>query len=399
MYRNRIAQLALAAGLLSVAACKDNWPTTPVGVSSAPAGRSITPTWEKTVTGTTGEGAQYSVFVPANWNGDVVYYAHGIKDVAEPIALPVTTGFPEFRDSLGVMGYAVATSSFSENGWAVQDGMQKTHQLRGIFASIAGNPRRSFIAGHSMGGLITVALAEKFPQQYDGALAMCGVLGGTKFQIDYVGHTRALFDFFYPGALPGDAAHVAPDVDVNQDILTPAIGAIGANPMNALALASITQTPLPFANGLELGESLLTALTGHAAGFNDAISRTHGHPLFDNRTTEYTGAISAPVLQAINAGVERFDAAPDALRALDQYYEPSGELSVPLLLLSTSRDPVLPAFHQIAYTNAVAANGNADLLAHRIIDRYGHCNFTPAELGAAFADIVKWVELGIKPTS
>ena len=132
MYRNRIAQLAVAAGLLSVAACKDNWPTTPLGASSASAGRSITPTWEKTVTGITGEGAQYSVFVPANWNGDVVYYAHGIKDVAEPIALPVTTGFPEFRDSLGVMGYAVATSSFSENGWAVQDGMQKTHQLRAM---------------------------------------------------------------------------------------------------------------------------------------------------------------------------------------------------------------------------------------------------------------------------
>jgi len=348
------------------------------------------------VDGRTGPGSVYRLYRPTNWNGRLVVYVHGIVPSEAPVSLP-EEGDLIIR-LVGPQGFAVAFSSFSSNGWDVKDGAQRSHQLLGIFTSKFGLPSRVYLGGASMGGLIAIKLAETYPGIYSGVVASCAAVGGTRRQFDYLGNTRALFDFFYPGALPGDAAHVSANVDVTQDILTPAIAAIGANPVNALAIATITQTPLPFANGTELGESLLTALAGHAGAFNDLIARTHGHPYFDNRMTEYTGAISPPVLQAINLGVERFDATPDALHYLDKYYEPSGELSVPTVMLSTSRDPLVPAFHQIAYTNAVAANGSADLLVHRIVDRYGHCNFTPAELAAAFADVVRWAELGIKPT-
>jgi pimeloyl-ACP methyl ester carboxylesterase len=76
--------------------------------------------------------------------------------------------------------------------------------LRGIFTSKFGEPNRSFLIGHSLGAQVVQALAEMYPGQYNGALAMCGVLGGTRLQTDYIGHTRALFDYFYPGVLPGD---------------------------------------------------------------------------------------------------------------------------------------------------------------------------------------------------
>jgi pimeloyl-ACP methyl ester carboxylesterase len=348
------------------------------------------------VDGRTGPGSVYRLYLPTNWNGRLVVYVHGFVASEAPVSLPDEADL--IISLVGPQGFAVAFSSFSSNGWEVKDGAQRSHQLLGIFTSKFGLPSRVYLGGTSMGGLIAIKLAETYPGLYSGVVAACAAVGGTRRQFDYLGNTRALFDFFYPGALPGDAAHVSADVDVTQDILAPAIAAIGANPVNTLALATITQTPLPFANGTELGESLLTALVGHAGTFNDLIARTHGHPYFDNRMTEYTGAISPPVLAAINAGVERFDASPDALRYLDNYYEPSGDLSVPTIMLSTSRDPVLPAFHQIAYTNAVAASGSADLLVHRIVDRYGHCNFTPTELATAFADIVRWAELGIKPT-
>lgn len=111
MHRTLVITLAAAVAL---AACAET-PTSPTALSGA-ATRSAAPSWAQSVIGTTGEGAQYSVFVPTDWNGDVVYYAHGIKDVAEPIGLPVANNFPAFRDSLGVMGYAIAASSFSENG-------------------------------------------------------------------------------------------------------------------------------------------------------------------------------------------------------------------------------------------------------------------------------------------
>jgi hypothetical protein len=93
-----------------------------------------------------------------------------------------------------------------------------------------------------------------------------------------------------------------------------------------------------------------------------------------------------------------FDASPSALQYLDRNYEPSGDLRIPMLMLSISRDPEVPRLHPLAYLNAVAATGSSDLLVEREINRYGHCNFTPDEPCAAFTDLVGWVELGIKPT-
>jgi hypothetical protein len=34
--------------------------------------------------GTIGNGALYALFKPVNWNGDVVYFAHGIIDPRSP---------------------------------------------------------------------------------------------------------------------------------------------------------------------------------------------------------------------------------------------------------------------------------------------------------------------------
>ena len=68
-----------------------------------------------------------------------------------------------------------------------------------------------------------------------------------------------------------------------------------------------------------------------------------------------------------------------------------------MLMLSNSRDPVAPGFNREAYAAAVAASGRADLLVRREIPRYGHCDFTPVEIGTAFMNLVAWVEFGVKP--
>lgn len=389
--------LVIGIALLGLAACSNESVTAP-SVNAGSATRSAAPQWSKTVTGTTGEGAQYSVYVPAAWNGDVVYYAHGIKDVAEPVSLPVANSFPEFRDSLGVMGYAVAWSSFSENGWAVQDGMQKTHQLRGLFTAIAGKPRRSFLVGHSMGGLIAIGLAEQYPDQYDGALPMCGVLGGAQKQIDYIANVRTVFDFFYPGVLPGNALDMPADLNLNSQVLGPAQAAILANPAGAGAIARIAQTPVPFASGAELVQSILTAIAFDARGADDLLDRTHGHsPFWNNSPTYYTGALPSTMLAALNAGAMHFDETPDAANYLGRYYETTGTLAIPVLSIHTTRDPVVPFFHETVYGDRAAATGSSDLLVQRNYGRYGHCAFAIGEMTAAFRDLTGWVESGVKP--
>jgi hypothetical protein len=197
--------------------------------------------------------------------------------------------------------------------------------------------------------------------------------------------------------LPGTASEVPPGLDITQAILVPAVAAMQTAPAGALAVGLIEQTPVPFASPAELVQSIATALAWHAMASGDLLEHTHGHPYFDNSQTEYAGALSVMGLAAVNEGVERFSGSPSALEYLDQNYEPTGDLRIPMLMLSTSRDPVVPGFHQRAYREAVAATGNPDLLVQRTIDRYGHCVFDPAELAAAFADLVRWAELGIKP--
>jgi pimeloyl-ACP methyl ester carboxylesterase len=352
------------------------------------------------INGQFGPGALYRIVKPSNWNGNLVLYAHG--DVTgTSVVLPA-----EGNTVIGLLtpqGYAVAFSSFSENGWAVKDGAQRTQQLLGIFTSKFGQPSRVYIAGASLGGLITIKLAEDHPGFFAGALPTCAVAGGAQQEFDYQANTRALFDLFYPNVLPGSAGDIPPGTDPIQGVLLPAGAAMQTDLIlhgfaaNVFKIAAITQTPIPGATPDELVRSIATAVGAHATVFGDLMARTHGHPYFDNSKTVYTGALPQSLLDAINFGVERFTASPSALNYLDHYDDPSGDLHIPMLMLSDSRDPIAPGFNQTSYADKVAASGNSDLLVQQKVDRYNHCDFTPTELGTAFAHLVIWVETGIKP--
>ncbi len=256
------------------------------------------------------------------------------------------------------------------------------------------------MVGASLGGLIAIELAEKHPNKIDGALPLCAASGGTRPQFDYLANVRALFDALYPNVLPGDAVHLPPGTNIATGIAGPALSAMTGNPLGAFTIAAIAQTPVPFAAGNvnELFESILTALSGNASTLPDVLARTHGHPFFENRRTIYSsGTVPAQVLFAINATIDRFRASPSALDYMKHNYEPSGDLRVPMLMLSNARDPVLPGFHRASYLNAVTDEGNQSLLVQRQVPAYGHCVFTPLELGKAFSDLAGWVQLGIKP--
>ena len=159
------------------------------------------------VEGVTGPGAVYAFFVPDNWNGKVVYFAHGLNTWDWEDAV-VMLGFENrlqyelantahIRAPLLDLGYAFALSTYSADGFAVKEGIQETHQLRGLFKSHFGKPNRSYLMGDSMGGLITVALAEKYPQQYDGGLALCGIVGGSLKALYGIYHAHIVTDHYY----------------------------------------------------------------------------------------------------------------------------------------------------------------------------------------------------------
>ena len=397
------ASLALAV----VAGCGEQTAVAPTepNMSASRALTNSSPLWSNQITGVIADGADYGIFVPTNWNGDVVFYAHGILPPLAPVSLPGPSDWDnagDLRDALGAAGYAVAYSSYSENGYAIKDGIQRTHQLRGIFVSKVGKPRRSFLIGHSLGSQVVQALAETYPDQYNGALAMCGVLGGTRLQTDYIAHVRTMFDLFYPGVLPGSTLEMPVVVaDVTNQIQNPVIGAVLANPTGFQLIAFSKQTQLAGNNTTELLTSLVNALAYQAIGVNDLLARTHGHALFDNSSTVYASAIPALIPDAaydpVNAAIRRYTATPDAVAWLDHNYEPTGNLQIPMLTVHKTRDRLVPYRHELEYQARVAAAGSSAKLAQRSQDAFGHCDFDASYMLSNFHDLVQWVDTGVKP--
>ena len=137
---------------------------------------------DEVVNGSTGPGSVYRLVRPSNWNGILVLYAHGF--VSKDVPVGITPDDELVISLLAPRGFAVAVSSFDENGWVVKDGTQRTHQLLGLFTSKFGKPARVYAAGASMGGLIAIRLIETWPGEFAGVLPASAVAGGLARQVD-----------------------------------------------------------------------------------------------------------------------------------------------------------------------------------------------------------------------
>ncbi len=362
---------------------------------------------QQIVTDRTGDGSQYELAMPANWNGTLVVYAHGIEDPQAPVALPDVSAL---RDGLLANGFAMAYSSFASNGYAVKDGMQRTHQLKGLFTAHFSKPRRTLLMGHSLGGLIVLALAEKYPDQYDGALPMCGVLGGSKPEVEYVANGRALYDLFFssgafgnfPYKLPGNAANpvrvdFSPGSEAFNGVLQNLTAGFTPPLFVTLQYAATVPIPVKLSDPNEVIAAEMNLIGFHVRYGSDLIDRTHDHLPFDNTFTAYSDPLAPALNPLINAGIERFQSTPDAVNYISKYYSPTGQLSIPVVTLHTTRDPVVPIWHEDLYKAIADQKGSGNLLVQTKVDRFGHCAFTPEETFSAFTKLVLWVEAGVKP--
>jgi pimeloyl-ACP methyl ester carboxylesterase len=382
------------------------------------------PASQREVVGVDPSGASFALFLPYQWNGDLVVYVHGFIDPVAPIALPdaapvdVAPWVVELRERLLQAGYGVAYSSFAENGWAVNDGALRTRTLRPLFSYYFNKPDRTYVIGRSLGALTTMLLVEKYSTEsssslnllglislggttertIDGALALCGPVGGGRKQTDYVGHSRALFDVFYPGVIPGDVLHVqATNYASDSPQVQAIVGAILANPTAAVSLASVDQIELPWTSFPELINTIVRVLGYNILGTNDLLKRTGGASPFDNQSVTYTGLGAYDAV--VNASVDRFAGSKEAFNYLKAFYQPTGNLKIPVLTLHTTLDPDVPFTHEASLAAIVANAGSSKKLVQQNYNRYGHCNFSPAETAAAFLRLATWVERGVKPVS
>lgn len=339
--------------------------------------------------GTQLSGALYLICMPdaGTWNGNLVVYAHGYTAFNEPIAipdlsLPDGTSIPQIVNGLG---YGFAVSSFSVNGLAVLEGVDDTASLVRLFHLIIGPAQKVYIVGASEGGLITALSMEKFGQLYSAGLPACGPIGSFRGQVDYFGDFRVIFDYFFPGVIPGSPTNIPDEVIDNWDaVYVPKIeAAVAANPSATAQLMKVTH-----AAGWKDPDNTLASITGilwyNVFATNDAIAKLHGQP-YDNQTRIYKGSDNDLLLNLL---VQRVSADPAALIAMAAGYETNGNLLGPVVTLHTMGDPIIPWWHEPLYGFKVVAQGEMSKRSAIPVRAYGHCNFTTSDVLLAFAVMV-----------
>jgi pimeloyl-ACP methyl ester carboxylesterase len=338
--------------------------------------------------GVTGGENLFAFYVPDGWNGDLVLYAHGFIDAASPLELPTNDNIEAVRDRIVSDGFAFAYPSYRENGLAIKDGGWSTRQIAVLFRAVVGEPNHTWLMGHSLGGLIAVELAEKHPGEFDGVLTLAGMIGGTSQQLDYVGSVRILFDFFYPGVLPGTVLEVPEDLSVDQ-VIAAVVPAVMADPNGAFVISQLLCMPAPTDEALV--QSLVTALAFNVRGINDVLERTHGECPIDNMDTVYdtdNPMVPPEVLAAVNALVPRYDRTDAAEAELRRNYEPSGDLEIPMIAVHRAWDPTVPVCSAARYEQLVTDQGSEGLFELRSVHEYGHASFGEDVVATALSDLI-----------
>ena len=374
------------------------------------------------------KGSAYRIEVPADWNGDLVMYAHGYAGTGNVVAV----SNPQLRSFFIDQGYAWAASSYRQNGYNVGDGVEDTHDLKENFSGITHHraPRDTYMTGVSMGGEITAAEIESYRGEYTAAMPACGVLGGNDLFDYFLGANATAFALTdaplqYPDSVAAGTAYT-PEFDqaVHQQVM-PGLGvselAAGSNPPFSPALLtgdgqSWLQAVEQLSGGTRPGApgavrywssfgfgalsdvpflfGVYPGLTGGTIGYADGS-------VAGNRDTVYQldgDAAVSEAEQALNDNVIRVDAtATETTNAHStELPEIAGDPRIPVLSLHDLGDLFVPFSMEQAYAQRVADHGS-DLFVSRAIRGTGHCEFSDKELATGFTDLVSWADHGNRP--
>lgn len=405
------------------------------------------------VAGTTDDVADFLLVRPAREGpDDLIVFAHGYRDPALEAGFWVATP-RDLDDVLAALGagdgadlsagvaqalelavcpfdlptgtskvpHAFGASSYSENGYALAQGVPESHIVGALFDHYFGAAVRTYATGASLGGLVALQLAETYPARYDGALAACGPVAGGLPQLAYVADVETMFRYLYPGVLPGSVAEpvglpygdpAAPgdpdDPGYEPTVVGEIVAAIAQDPTGLADLARVEVDREGVRRGLLQADpsdpsshlpALLEAMYYAGVGKADILARGAGSP-FDNQGASYLlDDVPLP-------DVARYEASAAAAAYYADHYQPTGDLRIPTVTIHNRHDPIVPAWHESAYAARVATAGRADELLTVIVplegvptgtDPFGHCRFAP-EVVAGFAELAAWVETGVRPS-
>jgi pimeloyl-ACP methyl ester carboxylesterase len=379
----------------------------------------------RTLSGTVGKAA-YAIEVPAHWNVTLFLYSHGYVTPGQANGAVDAPG-PDVASWLLGQGYAVAGSSYSSTGWAVEDALKDQVALLDFFAARVGKPRRTIAWGHSLGGIITAGLVQLYPDRFAGAIPMCGVLAGS------VATWNQALDgaYAFKTLLAPDAnlqlVHISQPA-ANLQLAGQLAASAGSSPAGQarLALAAALgdlpgwfdpAAPEPAPDDYAARAAAQALWNTHVdfgyafAARAEVEQRAGGNPSW-NLGVDYRQLLQQSIdreevaglyraagldldrdLAALNAGATiKPDAAAVAYLRRNIVFD--GRLPVPVLTLHTAGDGLVVPEQEDAYAAAVKAAGSMSLLRQVFVHRAGHCAFTEAETIAAAQILVQRLDRG-----
>jgi len=389
-----------------------------------PASKCVTPGGTNTLQGSIG-GANYIIKTPSNWNGTLVLYSHGYVFAGSPLVAQ-DAGDPLTEAALLQQGYALAGSSYSQNGWALAQAFHDQIALLAFFNATCGHPVRTIAWGHSLGGIITAGLVQLYPTLFAGALPMCGVVAGG------VGTWNQALDSAYAFnvLLAGDKLPIV-HLATPQDTFNQAIAILNQAQSTAQGRARIslaagladipgwftTGSPQPGSKDYAAQEQNQYLWESQVDFFFAFIARAElearagGNPSWnvgvDYRAQLAKSASGSEVvalykqaglsldkdLKTLNV-TPRIKADPAAVGYLSKYITFNGDVNIPVLTMHTTGDGLVANQDEQSYASIVGLKGNASLLRQVFVNRAGHCAFTPAETLTAFQTLINRLHTG-----
>ena len=361
--------------------------------------------------GSLNDGATYLIEVPPHWNRTLFLYSHGyvVPGTSNP-ALDV--GDPVTGAWLLTHGYALAGSSYAITGWAIAYALPDQISTLNIFKEQVGTPSQTIAWGHSLGGIITAGLIQDYPNSFNGALPMCGVLSGGVATWNVALDSAFAF----------------------QQLVDPSVQVVGITPTNATSNLDNAEVAAATAQASPQGRArlALAAALGDTPGWYTPLSP---EPAATDYTTQeanqyqWDANVDFPFVFAFRSQLEylaggnpswntrvnfrrqleksadfaevkalykaaglslrtdlatleaapRISADPAAVRYLASNISFNGQISVPVLTMHTIGDGLVVPENEQAYAKVVSRAGNSALLRQIFVSRAGHCAFTPAE--------------------
>ncbi|MBI9065278.1 MAG: hypothetical protein JEZ14_25060 [Marinilabiliaceae bacterium] len=333
------------------------------------------------------------IIIPAVWNGAFMVYAHGYVDPNLPIGLPDDAiGGVSLKHLLTSSGFAYASTSYSENGFAVKEGVLDVIFL-GNMLKAHFKPDKIFLGGVSEGGLVALTTLERNQKIFDAGLISCGPVGDFNGQLQYFGDFHVLFKYFYSQELSvspwgpidiGSPDFVSPEVMhawSNGDLDTPLLWVISQNPAKLPALFNVANVPVAGVPVIQYPLLVQEILRFNIMATNDMIDRVHGVP-FDNTSRIYTGDVPIDYVH-LNNNVVRIKGDKQAFRKVESLYETNGSPSVPVVFMHTEGDHITPVWHIDAYLNKVTPIRIGTDIIYLPASVPGHCNYTIEEVMTA----------------